>query len=221
MEIAAALLAGYDNWLDSAIVHSRTEAGLHYIDFSGPEDELLRDPDVKRYTMVRDPYSRVLSAYLNKVENRLPWLYVEADNENHFKKVAREIDSFRRNALGEVSFPEVNLEVFLRWIRESNSKLVLDGHWLPQAILLRQPEVEFDIVGRFERLDEDSATILAAIGCDQRFPSQKETKFEPTNAMNKLRRYYNDAAVALVNEIYGLDFEAFGYELQHSAGFDA
>ncbi len=65
-------MAGQADWLDSKLVHDKAGGGLHYLDLNGGDVDLLSDPGIPKYTMVRDPYSRVLSAYLNKVESRLP-----------------------------------------------------------------------------------------------------------------------------------------------------
>jgi 2-polyprenyl-3-methyl-5-hydroxy-6-metoxy-1,4-benzoquinol methylase len=204
-------MAGYDNWLDNKLAHDKVNGGLRYLDLNGPEAALLEDASIRKFTMVRAPYSRILSAYLNKVERLLP-VQPETEGEDYFHNVLRDIDAFRRNVLGATAFPEITFEVFLRWLRDSGSWFAQDEHWTPQVALLRQPRVSFDIIGKFENLKEDAPRILDAMGCDQRFPSQKEVNFAPTGAVDKLARYYTPACYKLVDDIYAEDFIQFGFE---------
>lgn len=205
-------MAGHADWLDNKLAHDKEKGGLHYLDLETGDAALLNSPVVKKFAMVRNPYSRVLSAYLNKVEGRLP-PKPEAAGEDHFDKVVRDIDAFRRDRLG-ADFPEITFEVFLHWLRDSGSWFVNDEHWAPQVALLRYPEVTYTFIGRFENLDTDAGQMLQEMGCDKGFPSQKDVKFAPTNAKSKVDLYFNDACYALVNEIFHQDFLAFSYPMQ-------
>lgn len=212
-------MAGHEDWLDNRLAHDKVNGGLRYLDLEGPDAELLSRPDIKKYTMVRDPYSRVLSAYLNKVEQRLP---VKPEGEgDHFDQIVRDIEAYRRDALGNSAYPDITFEVFLLWLRDSGSWFAKDEHWAPQTVLLRQPEVKFDIIGRFEQLEKDSRKILDAMGCDQQFPSQEEVKFAPTAASDKISTYFTAEATGLVDALYTKDFNAFGYDRKRGIGNDA
>ena len=202
-------MAGHDDWLDNKLAHDKMNGGLRYLDLQGPDAALLSRADIKKYTMVRDPYTRVLSAYLNKIEQRLP---VKSEGEgDHFDKIVRDIDAFRRSVLKPDRYPSITFEVFLLWLRDSGSWFTKDEHWAPQVTLLRQPEVEFDIIGRFEDLEEDAPKILKAMGCRQQFPSQVELKFTPTGARSKVAKYFNDTTRKMSEQVFSKDFEIFGY----------
>lgn len=204
-------MAGAEDWLNNKRAHDKVNAGLRYLDPADAADmALLQDRSLRKYAMVRDPYSRTLSAYLNKVESRLP-VQPESEGENHFCKVVRDIDHFRQEQLDTSLYPEITFEVFLLWLRDSTSWFRHDEHWAPQVALLRQPEVAFDILGRFENLSQDAPRMLAAMGCDQGFPSQKDVKFAPTKATDKLATYYTPVRQALVEELFAEDFAAFGF----------
>ena len=152
-------MAGFDNWLDNKLAHDKVKGGLRYINMNIDGVALLTDPSIQKFTMVRDPYTRILSAYLNKVECRLP---VKHENQgDYFDEVVRSIDQYRKNVFGDKKYPLITFEVFLRWIaneagvNDGKERLRHDEHWVPQAVLLRQPKVKFDFIGRFENLEID------------------------------------------------------------------
>ncbi|WP_337660038.1 sulfotransferase family protein [Anderseniella sp. Alg231-50] len=203
-------MAGHQDWLNQKLVHDKVAGGLRYLDLTGADADLLSCPNIRKYAMVRDPYSRVLSAYLNKVESRLA-PRIEAPFEDHFHTVVRDIDAFRRKKLGARQFPRIDFEVFLRWLQQGGSVYTQDEHWTSQSVLLHQPEVSFDFIGRFENLAVDAARILKEIGCDREFPSQKDVGFAATGAQSKLDQYYNATTRQLVNDIFAKDFENFAY----------
>lgn len=203
-------LAGHKNYLDNRLAHDKVNGGLHYLDLSGPERALLSDPGIRKFTVVRDPYSRALSGYLNKVAHRLP-VKPPAEGEDHFDKVLRQIDAFRAEKFDASTHPVVDFEVFLTFLRDSGSPFRNDEHWQKQSILLRWPEVKFDYIGRFENLNRDAPVILKEMGCDIPFPSQRDVRFKPTDATAQLARYFGPRTIRLVDEIFADDFNNFGY----------
>jgi len=208
-------MAGQEDWLDNRRAHDKENGGLRYLDLSKPEDQaLLQNPILRKYAMVRDPYSRILSAYLNKVEARLP-VSPQIEGEDHFCAVVRDIDRFRQEHLSPADYPEINFEVFLRWLQHGKSWFTKDEHWTAQATLLRQPEVRFELLGRFENMTEDAAQLLHAMGCDQGFPSQRDVNFSPTKATEKMAQYYTKACQEHVKTFFAADFILFGYPTEY------
>jgi hypothetical protein len=203
-------MVGCEDWLDNKRAHDKVAGGLRYLDLQGPDVKLVSNPDIKKYSMVRDPYSRILSAYLNKVESRLPVSHNTREDE--FTDIVRNIDSFRRKELDVGEHPRISFRVFLLWLRDSGSWQTRNEHWAAQTRLLMYPETKFDFIGRFENLEEDSAHMLKEMGCTQRFPSQEEVRFAPTGAQSKVAQYYTPVELKLVKELFTGDFEAFGYQ---------
>lgn len=203
-------MAGHKDYLDNRLAHDRKNGGLHYLDLSGPELDLVMDPGVPKYSFIRNPYSRALSAYLNKVESRIERLEVD-DEADHFLKVAREIDSFRKAKMDTDRHPVIDFQVFLQFLLTSGHYFRNDEHWVSQTSLLGWPHVTFDFIGRFENMGPDSAEILARMGCDIGFPSQKEVNFPATGAANRLVAYLTPDCARLVEELYAADFDNFDY----------
>jgi hypothetical protein len=203
-------MAGKEDWLDQRIAHDPIKSGLRYLSHGKVAQEVLSNPKIKRLAMVRDPYSRALSAYLDKVERYIEFLGKPFAGD-YFQFVTADIDRFRKLRLDCKRFPAVNFEVFLLWLRDGGVRFTNDEHWAEQTTLLRHPRVTFDFIGRFENFSSDSEKLLSMMNCSEPLPSQEKINFPPTRAAERLAMYVTPLAQALIEEIYNEDFEAFGY----------
>ena len=202
-------LAGFPDYLDNRLAHDKVNGGLRYLDLSGTDLALLSDRGISKYTFVRDPYSRALSGYLNKVHSNLPLRDGAADN--HWIKTTRNIEEFRASTLNHADYPNVSIEVFLLWLRDSKSHYRNDEHWQKQSVLLRWPTVKFDFVGRFEQINADSEILLKMMGADLDFPTQKDVKFASSGANLKMKEFATPSYCELIEEIFSEDFVNFNY----------
>lgn len=142
------------------------------------------------FTVVRNPFSRVLSAYLDKVGRRrhqgrrfLAWAQAHG-----------QLGDF----LGFCRFLEAGA-------------LHLDMHWAPQADILCLPLSRFDAIGRVESLDRDLPAVLERLfGRHQLEAGQR--RGTTTNAARRLQEAYGAEETAIIARLYRRDFELFGYE---------
>ena len=201
-------LEGCSDWLDPQIAHNRKKSGLIFLSEVEERVELLERSDVKRYAVVRDPYSRILSAYKNKIE---PYVKEsETMNRDQFfydiyRKVNLYVQEFEPKEKG------LNFYGFLRWIEQSGNVHAKNEHWLPQIDIFNPDHIQFDYIGRFETLKKDADYILKALGCDVPFPSQEAVRFPATNASEQVQNYYGERERLLVRRLYADDFRTFGY----------
>ena len=201
-------LNGETNYLNTNLAHDREKSGLLYLSQIEDKKAYLEGSEYTRLAFVRNPYSRVLSAYLNKIDARLN---KQTNNPDHFDRVVADIDEFRKLNLECDKYPAVSFEVFLLWLKQSRSIYTFDEHWKSQTLLLDYKHVHFTKIGKFEELTTEAGSFIELLGAEVSFPSQKDIKFEPTKASDKLTRYYNEDSYELVSEIYKDDFINFGY----------
>lgn len=149
--------------------------------------DVARFPSLFRFTVVRNPYTRTLSAYLDKIERRALRAGVES------------------------SFGD-----FLRKAKQQPRFLYSNAHWAPQSSLMLIPVHEFDLIGRVESLDRDLTEIKRRIRPDLEQPLTSFTG-NSTGAGDKLKRYYNNELISLVQDLYREDFAAFGYSTEFPA----
>jgi hypothetical protein len=154
-------------------------------------------PRVRRYfvfTVVRDPYARTLSAFLDKFRPGDPRLDRFGDRVAAFDG-------------GAVSF-----RGFCRYLAAGGE--ADNAHWMRQTRLTGLAD-RLDFVGRVETLEDDLARILARIGARDARPIARAGP-TPTGASARLREAYDDETRTLVEAVYRADFETFGYPTGHA-----
>lgn len=158
-------------------------------------NELRSLPAYRSVVFVRNPYDRVLSAYLGS------------------GRITKTRRGFRFGQNSKAHFHE-----FLEFL--DNGGLYVDRHWWPQVDLLFQPPVEFTFVGKLENVVADMAAMLRLIGVESEFASRldKPHEIETRGDGGKIRSagaksesYYTDRGRAIVAKLYRRDFENFDY----------
>jgi hypothetical protein len=199
---------GASDYLNPRLAHDREQSGLTFLSEEPRAHELLADPLLAKYAIVREPFSRALSAYLDKIE---PFARDSTQPEQaiHFYRMFESIENFSRDHLPEDE--GATFYAFLRWIRDSGDQIAANEHWLPQTELLQWGSVEFDFVGRFENLREDSSLLLKLIASKVQFPTREAVLFPPTEATRKRSSYYTERELEVVRDVFAADFDAFGY----------
>lgn len=201
---------GADDYLNASLAHNREESGLKFVSEQKEPQTLIDNKSLPKYSFVRNPYSRVLSAYLNKIEPYVNQTRSEFDDNTYFYKVYCQIDEHRKIQLESES--QVNFYCFLHWLSNIDDIHTRNEHWLPQSNLLRISDVKYDFIGKLEDLVIDAPKLLKLIGCELEFPSQEKVNFAPTRATDKLTQYYSAKERQLVKDLYEMDFKEFDYE---------
>lgn len=141
--------------------------------------------------VVRNPYSRVLSAFLDKFRE----------------------EKYQRSHGAFALTPE-GFAAFVTWLEQGG--LGKDGHWDLQTKLILGPLERFDAVVRFEALGPGLERVLAAGGVDfdatrlrAAYPSDEGKR---TGASGRMDTYYSPALAARVARLYAADFSALGYD---------
>jgi len=137
-----------------------------------------------KFTFVRNPFSRVLSAYLDKVVSGNP-------------KIRRYLGIDDR----EISFLE-----FLK--RLDDGYLTANIHWAPQAYIVTLPPAKLDFVGRIETLEVDLQQVMARVFgiADHRIVQRSQGV---TSASRRIDEIYGAEERRLVEKMYARDFELF------------
>lgn len=160
----------------------------------------ISNPDIFKFCFVRNPYTRLLSGYLDKVVRGKP----ERNNILEF--------------IGKTDTPEMELdfETFVRAVCEM-PVLKQDPHWRVQYYQTFQEGITFDFIGRFENLEAGHRTIAEHIGISGFITPEtfgaagSSSRQHATGAGNLLRQYYTPELQDIVWKGFREDFEHFGY----------
>jgi sulfotransferase famil protein len=189
-------------------------------------DAILRDPAWFKFTFVRHPLARLVSAYLDKVvpakatAARLIRRYQMHDPSAAWWQ--RLLARLRIDARRSLTFRQLVKQI----ARERPEEL--DEHFRPQSLLLSGLPLNF--VGRVERIDEDLAVVQRRLDTNVPLSHKKRQSYTveagdfvadwPAEAFRgdaphpHWRRFYPPAVRAGAVDIYGEDFARFGYHQQ-------
>ncbi len=160
--------------------------------FARPSDldanEVAELDDFFKFTVVRNPYARALSAYLNKIASGRKRKYLQ-------RAGIEAIDPSFRD--------------FCTYL--DHGGLFENAHWAPQTSLMLLPVERFDRIGKVETLSEDLRAIFARIAPGRPATSAERSGPAATHAESKLAAHYDETSAAIVARLYRSDFETFGY----------
>ena len=186
----------------------RNEArDLHYREFSpllrpaqvGSFEQFVGRPDIFKFCFTRNPYSRLLSAYLEKIcQNKPP-------KQNILQHLGYDPNDIQRN----ISFAE-----FVRGVC-SQAPIQMNPHWRIQFYQTFRAHIDYDFIGSVENFSHDLPQALARIRPDFN-DFVADEKRHATGSNQKLAEHFTAELVDAVRKTFALDFEHFG----HQADFD-
>ncbi|MEW6038174.1 MAG: sulfotransferase family protein [Pseudomonadota bacterium] len=140
-------------------------------------------------TFVRNPYTRLISCYINKFVNRSD--DVHKTFFNHFGKPP-------------IDFTDFILKVC------TQSDYEMNPHWRPQHKQIHYHEIPYIHIGRFDNFVADFRRTFEILGIkNQDIPNSRH--LNKTDESQKHLAVYSKQTVHMVYERYRSDFELFGY----------
>jgi len=162
--------------------------------------ELLENSSATIFSIVRDPESRLVSAFKN--------FFIQRNNRSgkkHFNAIAG-FGFCSSNSL------EKNFDIFLEYVESAHQidPYRVDRHWRAQHINLGIGIVEYSHIGKFEKLAEELEFIsgLARINPEK----LRIQKGGQRNATNMINLEISPKQSSLIRSLYAKDYELFGYE---------
>jgi hypothetical protein len=207
-------LDGNPSWSnDCGHVQNPLTTNLTYLTDIPPPyaQDLLLDPDWTKAIFVRDPKERVLSAYLNKAVAEMEYTKIRCCRQ----AVAGEPLHALLACQDPDRLPQISFAAFLQVVVPQ----CRDGHWCLQSDLLRPVQWEqVNFVGHFDRLAEDSRTLLERVGAWDAYGATgwpngglyagSSTVHHQTGAHDRMREYYTPALEVVADAWYQKDYES-------------
>jgi len=156
----------------------------------------------KRYfclAFVRNPYTRVLSAYLDKIASAEPgnYAYVTA-------------------ALGKADISQVSFPDFIAFLEKGG--LFSNVHWAPQTSILPIDTKLIAFIGKVENLQSDLTRLINQIPGLSPFSAVVTHEQGRRNSDALISEYYDEDLASRVYELYREDFMSLGYSKKILSG---
>lgn len=178
-------------------VHDRQSSPL-LSPFQLPDDllqEVFTSPKYFRFSVVRNPYTRLLSCYLDRI--------VPGDSAPYRQLL---------QAMGKPAGTNVSFAEFIQTVCRQKP-FNQNNHWRLQTMEICTSAIEFDFVGKQENFAADMAKIWTRIAPGMKAPDFGAENKAPsiTSAEKRLDEFYTAELIEMVREAYREDFKAFGY----------
>lgn len=191
-------------------IHSRKYFDLPSInDLPDAErNEILTKDDWLRFAVVRNPYSRLFSAWSDKIS------FIEPSSGNDFERYNKEAcDQFPEEKEGKV----ISFKGFVKYCtknldQKSTDYNAINPHFRNQRSLLLPQAINYSFIAKLENLENDLKPLADHLKqfnihfSDIKIPQKNESK-----GMN-WQAFYDQETADMVYDYYKQDFECFQYD---------
>jgi chondroitin 4-sulfotransferase 11 len=189
------------------VIHdSRNFLSLNHLS-NAKKREAIRE--YKKIIITRNPFERILSIYQQ--------IFEASDHSETIKSYwAEAINEYIRK--NKSKSKDITFEEFLKFVLLIGSKNVPKelAYFLHQNFYLTMAEmcfpcnIQYNLIGTFENLDEDSNYVLKTIGADFQFPMES-TLSETKELISKYYGQVEKDVMLKITQYYIKDMTLFGY----------
>lgn len=175
-------------------IHDRGQFRMpSLVDFDDAQQEhILTSPAFFRFTVVRNPYTRLESAWKDKVRTCAP------NYEYLYRRLKGDLP--RGNDPDSI----VTFQEFVDTI-DPNNLLSCDHHWRLQTANTLYPALNFTHIGRLEAMDDTLERFLSHVG-------RPDLKHAQSMNVSESSSCFTEALANKVWTLYRTDFTTFGYD---------
>ena len=155
-----------------------------------------------KFTVVRNPFSRLASAYFDKVLRR----------DRYVRRLLREHASRHRQPMAE----EIGFEEFVELV-STQDVADMDPHWRPQYVEGHFAYISYDYVGRAETLQNDLTYILERIRAPEAIISKVVLRENASGSTLDIWSGVSELVRRKFTSAYEIDFDTFRYSRRLSA----
>nr|XP_040134951.1 carbohydrate sulfotransferase 11 isoform X1 [Ictidomys tridecemlineatus] len=165
-----------------------------------------------KFLFVREPFERLVSAYRNKFTQK----YNTSFHKRYGTKIIRRQ---RRNATQEAlrRGHDVRFEEFVAYLIDPHTQREepFNEHWQTVHSLCHPCHIRYDLVGKYETLEEDSNYVLqlAGVGGALKFPTYAKSTRTTDEMTTEFFQNISSEHQTQLYEVYKLDFLMFNYSV--------
>ncbi|XP_054754233.1 carbohydrate sulfotransferase 11-like [Lytechinus pictus] len=180
-----------------------------------------------KFMFSRHPFTRVLSAFRDKLAPNTSLLFQRKwpkQDVNWIERYGIPIIEKYRGAEAAASIKtnlrtkyDIKFSEFVDYLIDTNP-LSFDKHWNLVSVMCRPCDVKYDIIGKYETLDDDADFILRSANVDPsvKYPQASKSATN-SSSLDILKKYYSQLTrnqLQKLYEVYKKDFELFDYSLE-------
>ncbi|XP_077299023.1 carbohydrate sulfotransferase 11-like isoform X2 [Arctopsyche grandis] len=163
------------------------------------------------FIIVRHPFERLSSAYKDKLQFALP-------NSLHSRLGMKIILKYRPGAKRMSAEPRwPTFEEFVRYLLdEVRAGRDLDMHWVPYTTFCTPCQIHFDVIAKFETLQDDQNYLIQKVGLQDIIKPQWKNSGKGRNTATLLLTHYSQLTTKQIWGLYNLyqyDFQLFNYTI--------
>ena len=200
---------------------SHSEGGYRRLSSYTPEEIKYRLENYRKALFVREPVTRLLSAYLSKFRNMAKLQKTWEKMYGHrIVRMYREdyahvyINKWVQNSMEPDTFLNITLPEFIQFITDQGESIHLNeisDHFLPLSKVSTPCGIHYDFIGHFENLTTEAPYMLKFLGVDH---ATQYPEFHASKAVQKLIDEYEHVPLNLMKRLqnyYRNDYALFGY----------
>lgn len=184
----------------------------HLSDYSRQEIEYKLKHYFK-FMFTRNPLERLLSGYRNKFGE------IESNMRMYGPNIIgkyRNSTNVEENYRGKIPGDDVSFEEYVRFLIDDEPPEMMNEHWAPMVTLCHPCIINYDFVGSYDHLYDDSEEILRHVGApnDLHFPA-RQSFYSPTTVA-ATAYFYSLVQQKHLDKLfnkYNTDFKLFSYPL--------
>jgi predicted O-methyltransferase YrrM len=186
--------------------HDKTKnrfPGLGHLSLAQQEDVYQGRTDTFKFVIVRDPYTRMASAYLDKIK------MVGKKRAPYWTDLIRDAAAEQEVAVSD----EITFEEFVRVVSAQKVES-MDSHWRPQYFEGRFGYIKYDYIGHLEMLPLDLTYILERIGAPAHL---KQMAMKPQNVTGAQIDLWDEVSPEVRSaylKTFAIDFETLRYPMR-------
>ncbi len=186
-------------WDDFEDIHLRKYSPLLTPSQVHGLDRYLDSDEYFVFCFVRNPYVRLLSAYLDKIDRGM------LQKKDVLIAMGKDPQDFSVN---------ISFEDFVSVVCDMDT-LKMNPHWRLQYYQTFQDVINYDFVGKLESFHADFSAVMRQINSDFTNYYRPEVRHS-TSAQAVFKKYYTEELRRKVYLRYKIDFEYFGYDEEAS-----
>lgn len=179
-------------------VHHRFANGIGWLEDMAALQQMQQDPARCFFAVVRNPYSRLVSAWDNKIWQQSP----------KYREIQRKISTY----LGLSPDTPPDFAGFVEWLHHTQDPARCDLHWRAQTQVLRPDLVNYRHLLRTENLATGLSVVLSDLGCTESATELLQRCTTNTSLPRDWRFFYDSHTAERVHGFYRQDFEQYGYD---------